>query len=679
MLISAACSNTSTVADQPQGLVGGATSTGGAGGTAATGGTGAMGGTSGDTSMTGGTSTGAVGGGNVISVTDGTMDPMDDCPATTCKEQGIGCGKVVDKCGKVIDCADEGLTCGPLEVCSGGVGMPAQCKTSGDTPCDLCASVKDCSSASQKTALSGRVVTPGRDDMNAKNQVGVPNAFVYILRNDSTDDLPAITSGIPDGGTSCDRCQDQDLGPVLVSTTTDAKGEFTLEGNVPVGKEFVLVVKAGRFRRAVKYTIPDGSECTTTKLPTALPDNPTRLPRDMMDGLAVNIPRIAVTTGGIDAMECVLEKMGIAHTEFGNPGDDGSAAPRVHIYRGRTPNGGGDGANIDANTPLENVIYGDPKRITSYDMLLADCEGADADDSSLTERDQYGDNVVDYVNRGGRMFVSHLRYSWLVGNGTQAYDPANPNTTGLDAAAKWDKTQHSDYNTGAGIIAIGRPQASSRIQNFADWMANEGVAMPPTYNFTITDPRSQEASLGATSEEFVLTTSITRGSGTVVTADQTQQFSFNTPYAAPDDSVCGRVAYSGFHVAAETTGTGGTSGAGGMGNTPGSGGMGGMVAAGGRGGPGGGNFPPPAMGGGSQPFENATFPQHCVAGGDLTAQEKVLLYMLFDLNACVGMTPPPPACEPATCDSLGLTCGFSGDGCGNVLDCGACPLPGGPR
>lgn len=667
MLISAACSNTSTVTDQPEGLVGGATSAGGAGGTAAMGGSGAVAAMGGDMSMTGGTSTGGTGGTTVISVMDGMTDPKEMCPPTTCKEQGIGCGKVVDKCGNIIDCADEGLTCGPLEVCSGAADMPAQCKTSGDTPCDLCSAVKDCSAASQKTALKGRVVTPGRDDANVKNQVGVPNAFVYILRNDSADDLPAITSGIPAGGTSCDRCQDQDLGPVLVSTSTDAKGEFTLEGNVPVGKEFLLVVKAGRFRRAVKYTIPDGSECTTTTLSTTLPDNPTRLPRDMMDGLAVNIPRVAVTTGGIDAMECVLEKMGIAHSEFGNPGTDGSAAPRVHLYRGRTPNGGGDGASIDANTPLEDVIYSDPTRITSYDMLLADCEGQDAD-TNLNERDSWGANVVDYVDRGGRMFVSHLRYSWLIGNGT------------LDGAATWDTNQHSDYNSGAGIIAIGRPQASPRIQNFADWMANEGVAMPPTYGFDITDPRSQEKTLGMSSEEFVLTTSIVRTSGTL-TGDQTQQFSFNTPYGAADDAVCGRVAYSGFHVAAESTGTGGTSGmggAGGMGSGTGgrASGTGGMTGAAGRGG----GMPPP--GGGTtnaSPFANATFPQHCTSAGDLTAQEKVLLYMLFDLNACVGMTPPPPACEPATCDSLMLTCGFSGDGCGNVLDCGPCPLPGGPR
>jgi hypothetical protein len=646
----AACSSTASVTE-PQGLVGGGAGTGGSGGDTASGGSSASDGSGGDMmmSMGGSGGSGAVGGGSVINPMDGMTDPKTECPMTTCKEQGIGCGKVVDKCGNVIDCADEGLTCGPLQVCTGGVDMPAQCQTGGTTPCEVCAAVKDCSKASQVTKLTGRVITPGRNDSNAANQLGVPNAFVYILRDDDPTELPAINTGIPAGGMACDRCQDQDFGPVLVSATTDATGSFSLEGNVPVGQEFVLVVKAGHFRRAIKYTIPAGSECTTVALPTKLPDNPVRLPRDMMDGLAVNIPRIAVTTGGIDAMECVLEKMGISHAEFSDPGDTGTATPRVHLYRGKSirPNVA-DGASIDAATPLEDVLYGDQTRINSYDMVLADCEGQDADTGTsgtgmgmmgggqtpFVERDAYGSNVVEYVNNGGRMFASHLRYSWLYGNGMQAYDPANAATTGLDAAATWDVTKNVvNISTGNGVIAVGRPQASPRIQTFADWMANEGVAMPPTYGFNIDQPRSQANMLGPTSEEFVLTTSVDNG-GTTDTSDVTQQFSFNTPYGAPDAAVCGRVAYSGFHVVAETTG-------------------GGV--------------------GGTQPFENATFPDECM--GDLSAQEKVLLYMLFDLNACVGMPPEPPPCTPSTCDSLMLKCGFSGDGCGNVLDCGPCPLP----
>jgi hypothetical protein len=663
LLVMAACSNTASVTEPSASLDG----TMSAGGTASDMPMGGSGGSGGDMMMSsGGTGgSGAMGGSNIIDPTKDQTDPKANCKPTTCKEQGIGCGKVVDACGNVIDCADEGLTCGPLEVCSGSADMPAQCKTNSDTPCELCAAVPDCSNASQATKLSGRVVTAGQTDANVKNQLGVPNAFVYILRNSGVGDLPAITAGIPDGGTSCDRCQDQDLGPVLVGTVTDATGAFTLEGNVPVGQEFTLVVKAGRFRRATTFTLPAGAACQTTSLPTKLPDNPTRLPRNMMDGLAVNIPRMAVSTGEVDAMECVLEKMGIADNVFGNPG--GADTQRVDIYRGGST--GKSGASIDTSTPAESQLYGDGKTLNSYDIVLADCEGGSYD-SSGAQRTADGANVIDYVNRGGRFFASHLRFTWLDGNGTQAYDPNNPLTTGLAAAATWNETTDISSSSGNGVVAVGRPLASPHIDSFATWMMNEGVT---TNNaFQIIQPRSQARQLGASSEEFVYTDSVVGGTTTRppggfgaggmtgaagrggvagspstgaggMTAmgtpeDRTQQFSFNTPYAAPTEAVCGRVAYSGFHVAVgDATGT----------NT--------------------------------MPFVDAVFPKHCGSPsdstGDLTPQEKVLLYMLFDLSACVGVPPPPPACTAATCDSLMLKCGFSGDGCGGVLDCGACPLP----
>ena len=150
------------------------------------------------------------------------------------------------------------------------------------------------------------------------------------------------------------------------------------------------------------------------------------------------------------------------------------------------------------------------------------------------------------------------------------------------------------------------------------------VALAPDYKFTIDEPRSQADTLGANSEEFVYTSSLVDNAMTV-TGPKVQQFSFNTPYAAPDDAVCGRVAYSGFHVT--------------LGDTTGK-----------------------------------TFPTVC-GTGDLTNQEKVLLYMLFDLATCVGDTPPPPMCTPKNCAELEVKCGFTGDGCGKVVDCGPCPLP----
>jgi hypothetical protein len=573
----------------------------------------------GGTESTGGTSSGGSG---AISGTAGTavIPPADGggCNTKTCAELDWQCGYTVDDCGNRTDCA----MCAAGEVCVGGLETPTRCMSGGAGVCPVCSSIPDCMGMgmAQDTILTGRVITPGRTDTDVGNQVGVPNATVYLLRTSDETQLPAMPTGIPADGLGCDRCQDQNLGPVLAGAVTDATGVFTIDQYVPVGVELVLVVKVGRFRRATKLTIPAEAACQTTMLPTALPDNPTRLPRDMADGIAVNIPHIAVSTGPIDAMECVLEKMGLAHTEFANPG----GAARINLYRGGSPTPpmgmtlAGQGARIDDMTPHSDALYGSVPTILGYDLVVADCEGQ-VWDQTFAERTAMGASVIEFVNRGGRMFASHLSFSWLHENGMDAYTEATALTTGLGPAGTWTTTSGQE-TMGTGVISIGRPQASPRVQNFADWMVNEGVTTAPMYDFPLREPRSMNLTLGPTSEEFVYMTE---------TPMRVQQFSFNTPYGAPETAACGRVAYSGFHVA--------------------------------------------AAGGNGSPFQNSIFPEHCM--GDLTDQEKVLLYMLFDLGACIGDFPPPPDCDPQTCQSLGAMCGFTPDGCGAVLDCGPCRPP----
>jgi hypothetical protein len=361
-----------------------------------------------------------------------------------------------------------------------------------------------------------------------------------------------------------------------------------------------------------------------------MPDNPTRLARTMQDGLAVNMPRIAISTGRIDAMECVFEKMGIGAAEFGNFGADG----RVHLYRGNGP-AAPEGAVIDVATPAEADLYGSLARLESYDLIVSDCEGGGWDGkvaNQFPERDAFGSNVREYVNRGGRLFASHLSFSWLHQNGSAVYSDLDPIATGLAAAGGWDIDYLATGNlngSGTGVVSVvgTRPNlVSPRIQGFADWLVNEGVTTAPAYQFAMTDPRSMAITLGSASEEFVY-----RQDGN----SRVQQFSFDTPYAAPPTASCGRVAYSGFHVA-------GTAGD-------------------------------------SDPFKDAVFPGHCTDAlansGNLTNQEKVLLYMLFDLGSCVGEEPLPPPCVPVTCAGAGARCGFTPDGCGNVLDCGPCRPP----
>jgi hypothetical protein len=566
----------------------------------------------------------------------------------SCDELGYECGFAVNRCGTVYDCSNEGLSCGKFETCQ---GRPSVC----DNPyapgeCDLCPAVPSCDGPGQQpTRLTGRVITPGRTDGNTGNQVGVPNAFVYILRNNNVGDLPPIDEGIPSTGQRCDRCEDQQLGPVLAGAVTDAHGNFTIEGNIPVGVQFVLVVKAGKFRRAVQYTLSAGAACQTTALPTAAASNPTRLARHLNDGLAVHIPRIAIATGDYDAMECVFWKMGFASSGATNVFSAPQLNGRIHLYRdnGAWPDACSACANgatscVQTNCPgcgscsgstscnnCRNTwrtglnherLFENGGRIREYDMVISDCRG---DINGLPTSGSAGAaNIRTYANAGGRVFASHWSHNWIE-DGSTAYSPSNPLATGLNPAVNW-QPHDTNISNGTGHISQGRANSSPRIQTFIEWMVNES-AVPSADNltFNIPEPRSRAASLGTYTEEFV------HCNGGVCDREsrwRPQQLAFYTPYAPPAaDASCGRVVYTGYHVS--VTGTNGE-----------------------------------------------TFPSHC--SGTLSATEKTLLYLLFDLGACVGAEPQPPPCTPLTCDDYpDVDCGLVVDGCGDIINCGDCPDP----
>jgi hypothetical protein len=82
---------------------------------------------------------------------------------------------------------------------------------------------------------------------------------------------------------------------------------------------------------------------------------------------------------------------------------------------------------------------------------------------------------------------------------------------------------------------------------------------------------------------------------------------------------------------------------------------------------------------GSACATNAQCASTCSSGvclDPMSAQEKLLEYMLFDLGSCV---PPAKPCVPATTCPAGQDCGYAPDGCGGLVavngvpGCGVCP------
>ena len=137
----------------------------------------------------------------------------------------------------------------------------------------------------QKTTLRGKVFDPA-------GRVPLYNVLVYV----PNAPLDPITTG-----PSCDRCDTPISGKPIASALTDTKGEFVLD-NVPVGTDIPLVIQVGKWRREIK--VPRTQACAETVL-----DDPNlmRLPRNRDEG---NIPKIALTTGGADNLECLLRKIG---------------------------------------------------------------------------------------------------------------------------------------------------------------------------------------------------------------------------------------------------------------------------------------------------------------------------------------------------------------------------------
>jgi hypothetical protein len=376
------------------------------------------------------------------------------------------------------------------------------------------------------TTLSGTVYTPAGD-------LPLYNVIVYVPQGPVRPFAQTL---------SCERCDAALSGSPLVQTTTDTHGRFTLT-NVPSGADVPLVIQIGRWRRQV--TVPSVASCTDTPLPAEL----TRLPRNQSEG---DIPRIALTTGGADALECLLRKVGIDDSEFGTAG----GSQRVHLYAGH------NGADHYAGR-LGGGMFGDAPtfwssvdNLSQYDVVLLSCEGTENPTNKSPAALQA---MQDYANAGGRVFASHWHNYWIehgpapwpsVANFHHQPDLADPFTATIDTSF---------------------PKG----QALAEWLVNVGGSS--TMGQVTIHAAQHTVDSVNTAQRWIYSD----------TPQSVQYFTFNTPFGIPDQMQCGRVVLSDIHVSSGDSSSTGTA-----------------------------------------------FPNGCTSSG-LTAQEKVLVFMLFDLSACI--------------------------------------------
>lgn len=391
----------------------------------------------------------------------------------------------------------------------------------------------------RQTSVSGIVTTP-----SANYGDPIYNALVYVP-NSPVEPFSA--------GVSCDRCGAVASGSPIAATLSGADGHFVLT-NVPVGDAIPIVIQVGRWRR--QFTLPTVEPCTDNPLPAGL----THLPQNHLQG---DIPRIAIATGAVDPLECLLRKIGIDDSEFTAPSGEG----RVHVYtsNGASMTAGAAGAAGAAASAGE--LWGKTGSLEKYDIVLLPCEGLPIPKPASALK-----AIIDYTAAGGRVFTTHYGYEWIEG----APSPFSSTALWADDEGVVPDPLAVDVNTSF-------PKGAA----MSEWLSDQGV-LNAMGQLSLEGSRRDATQTRGASVPWL----------TSPAPESLQEYTFNTPVNAPATQQCGRVAYSDFHVTLD----------------------------------------------GLSSTTLATFPDECLQDTlSLSAQEKVIEFMLFDLASCIQLdTDPTP-------------------------------------
>ena len=421
--------------------------------------------------------------------------------------------------------------------------------TPGAVPCQglECKRVA-CDDPSVTTTITGKVYDPAGANV-------LYNVMVYIPGGPNGDaPLPDILPGV-----SCETCASVVLSP-MVSALTNTNGEFELK-NVPVDKNVPVVIQVGKWRRQLKFDVTKKCEANP------VPDREFRLPKNGSEG---DMPHIAVTAGGCDALECLLRGIGVDDKEF-VPG--ASTAGHIHVFNGEggqfsgAPQAGGTATDL-----MGGELWNDSAKLANYDMVMMSCEcsennqnkGGDVNGAGTPANARQA--MHDYAEAGGKIFATHFHYTWF----------KNSPQDDFKQVANWQAQ-------GGGSGAYDVDQTFPKGASFADWLVNVNASSTKG-TIQLTDVTDSLSNVNAPAQSW-----IKKGDNAV------RYFSFNAPTTAPAEQQCGRAVYSDLHL------------------------MG--ISAGG-----------------------GSFPNGCPAPGGLSAQQKALEFMFFDLSGCVQSddTPPTP-------------------------------------
>lgn len=234
----------------------------------------------------------------------------------------------------------------------------------------------------------------------------------------------------------------------------------------------------------------------------------------------------------------------------------------------------GDGPAPVTGITAANKLWGDPTELKKYDVAIFSCECDEAYDTKPAPAQQ---NVYDYLNEGGRTFGTDFMYTWMHTGTTSSSAPAptdlQPLLQGfIGGADVSEAVQGKDFDVN---------QTFPKGLALAQWLATPAVGASTTLGkVELDDVFSNFATVNpALGQEWV--TGLAGQSGE---ANQDRVISYTTPFSQPEANRCGKSYYMDVHVGeSDTVGSG--------------------------------------------------FPTGC--SGDFTAQEKMMVFFLFDLASCI--------------------------------------------
>jgi hypothetical protein len=353
---------------------------------------------------------------------------------------------------------------------------------------------------------------------------------------------------------------------------------------VPTGANVPLVLQIGKWRRVI--SVPKVADCGTTQLPSS-GTGQARLPRNHKEG---DLPGMALLTGGLDDLGCFLTRMGIDAAEYTAPHGGG----RLDIYQGLSLGGlNGPGLSNGKAGDCTNTscpLWASRQSFESYDIVLLACEGDTFDSAAQADGGMTLGFGATNVTTGGKQAL----HDWLDEGGKVFathfhYTWFMNGPPDFQGVANW-----KGYSLGTGMC--NNCSINTQFQggkDFDAWLKAVGALSGTGINLIGVADSVGGVTMGTT-DQWIYDSS---------TMD-TKYLSFNTPIGgitvdageSGNKQYCGKAVFTDLHAGGAPSG-----------DVPGS----------------------------------------CKAA-DLSAQEKALEYLFFDLSACVHTEnePPPPPIQP---------------------------------